>query len=92
MNTLDRLLLEELNRLTDRIAAGAGEDTVAGLKPDLRARMEACEGRLSALRAALLEGYDEWARLLEECEGLWAVAGLRKDAAEAPPSLSRKAA
>lgn len=91
MNTLDRLLQEELNRLIDRIAAGAGEDTVAGLKPDLRARIEACEGRLSALRAALLDSYEEWVRLLEECEGLWAVAGLRKDAAEGPP-LSRKAA
>jgi hypothetical protein len=92
MNRLDRLLQDELNRLVDRIAAGAGGDTVAGLNPDLRARIEACEGRLSALRAALLDGYEEWGRLLEECEGLWAVAGLWQDAVQAPPPLSRKAA
>jgi hypothetical protein len=91
MNTLERLLQEELNRLVDRIAARAGEDTVAGLTPDLRARIERCEERLSGLRAALLDGYGEWARLLEECEDLWAVAGLRKDA-DAPVAVSRKAA
>ena len=39
--------------------------------------------RLTALRAALLDGYDEWVRTLDECEDLWAVAGLRKDGAEA---------
>ena len=92
MNTLERLLQEELHRLVDRIAARAGDDTVAGLKPDLRARIEGCEERLTALRAALLDGYQEWARLLEECEGLWAVAGLRKDSVEAPAPISRKAA
>jgi hypothetical protein len=92
MNTLERLLQEELNHLVDRIAACAGEDTVSGLKPDLKARIEGCEERLSRLRAALLAGYEEWARLLEECEDLWAVAGLRKDSAEAPAPISRKAA
>ncbi|MEX2223318.1 MAG: hypothetical protein WEG40_16125 [Candidatus Rokuibacteriota bacterium] len=92
MNSLERLLQDELNRLVDRIAARAGEDTAAALKSDLKGRIERCEDRLTALRAALLDGYLEWTRALEECEDLWAVAGLRKDAAEAPARISRKAA
>ena len=92
MSTLERLLQDELNRLVDRIAARAGEDTAAGLKSDLRAHIERCEDRLTALRAALLDGYAEWTRALEECEDPWAVAGLRKDGAEAPARISRKAA
>jgi hypothetical protein len=47
---------------------------------------------LTTLRAALLDGYAEWIRTVEECEDLWAVAGLRKDGAEAPARISRKAA
>ena len=92
MSTLERLLQDELNRLVDRIAAGAGDDTAAGLRPDLKAHIDRCEDRLTALRAVLLDGYAEWTRALEECEDLWAVAGLRKDSAEAPARISRKAA
>ncbi len=92
MNALEKLLQDELNRLLDRIAARVGEDTTAGLKSDLRAPIDRCEERLTALRAALLDGYEEWMRTLEECEDLWAVAGLRKDAAEAPARISRRAA
>ena len=92
MNALERLLQDELNRLVDRIAVGAGEDSAAALNPDLKVRIERCEDRLTALRAALLDGYGEWIRTVEECEDLWAVAGLRKDGAEAPARISRKAA
>jgi hypothetical protein len=92
MSTLERLLQDELNRLVDRIAAGAGDDTAAGLRPDLKAHIDRCEDRLTALRAMLLDGYAEWTRALEECEDLWAVAGLRKDSAEAPARISRIAA
>jgi len=92
MNTLETMLQDELNRLLDRIAVRAGEDATAGLRSDLRAPIERCEDRLTALRAALLDGYAEWTRALEECEDVWAVAGLRKDGAEAPARISRKAA
>jgi hypothetical protein len=92
MNALERLLQDELNRLLDRIAMRAGEETAAGLKSDLRAPIERCEERVTALRAALLEAYGEWTCALEECEDLWAVAGLRKDGAEAPTRFSRRAA
>lgn len=83
MNTLERLLQDELNRLVDRIAVRAGEDTAAGLKPDLKARIERSENRLTGLRAALLDGYAEWARAIEECEDQWALAGLRRETEEA---------
>jgi hypothetical protein len=92
MNAMERLLQDELNRLLDRIAVSAGEDTATGLTSDLRAPIERCEERVTALRAALLDGYTEWTRALEECEDLWAVAGLRKDGAEAPARISRRAA
>lgn len=83
MNVLERVLQDDLNRLVDRIAARAGADTAAGLASDLRGRIERSEARLSGLRTALLDGYAEWARALEECEDLWALAGLRHDADEA---------
>jgi len=92
MNAFEKLLQDELNRLVDRIAAQAGDDAAAGLTPDLKARIDRCEGRLTELRAALLDGYLEWSRTLDECEDLWAVAGLRKDGAEAPARVSRRAA
>ena len=92
MNMLESLLQDELNRLIDRIATRAGEDTGAGLKSDLKAHIERSEDRLTALRSALLDGYAEWRRALEECEDLWAVAGLRKEGAEAPARISRRAA
>jgi len=66
MNTLDTMLQDELNRLLDRIAVRAGEDTSAGLKSDLRAPIERCEDRLTVLRAALLDGYAEIARTTDE--------------------------
>ena len=92
MNTMERLLQDELNRLVDRIAVRTGEDTAAGLTPELRLRIERSEDRLTGLRAALLEGYAEWVRALEACEDAWAVAGLRKDAPEAPLRINRRAA
>jgi predicted DNA-binding protein len=82
MNTLERLLQDELHRLLDRIAARAGADTAAGLPLELRARIDRAEDRLSTLRTALLEGYVEWARAIEECEDLWALAELRRETEE----------
>lgn len=79
MNTLERLLQDELNRLVDRIAARAGDGTAAGLEPDLRARIERAEDRLTGLRGALLDGYAEWAGAIEECEDLWTLADLRRE-------------
>ena len=87
MSHFERLLQDDLNRLVDRIAVRAGEDTAAGLKSDLRTHIERSEDRLTVLRAALLDGYAEWARAIEECEDLWALAGLRCEAPEAAAQL-----
>jgi hypothetical protein len=82
MNTLERLLQDELNRLVDRIAARASADTATALSPELRARIDRSEDRLSGLRAALLDGYAEWVKAIEECEDLWVLAELRREADE----------
>ena len=82
MITLERLLQDELNRLLDRIAAGTGADTAAGLSTELKARIDRCEDRLSGLRTALLEGYAEWARAIQECEDLWVLAEIRRETDE----------
>ncbi len=90
MNALDRLLQDELNRLVDRIAARAGADGPATLTADLKTRIDRTEARLTGIRAALLEGYVEWVRAIGECEDLWAVAGLRREAED--PTERRRAA
>lgn len=82
MNALERLLQDELNRLVDRIAARAGAETAAGLPVELRARIDRSEDRLSDLRTALLDGYAEWARAIEQCEDLWGLAELRRETEE----------
>lgn len=82
MNTLERLLQDDLNHLVDRIAARTSADTAAGLSEELRARIDQSEDRLSGLRAALLDGYVGWARAIEECEDLWVLAELRRETDE----------
>lgn len=82
MSHFERLLQDDLNRLIDRIAVRAGEGTAAGLKSDLKAHIERAEERLTVLRATLLDGYAEWERAMDECEDLWALAGLRREAPE----------
>ena len=81
MNTLERLLQDDLNHLVDRIAARSA-DSAAGLSGELRARIDRSEDRLSGLRAALLDGYAEWARAIEECEDLWVLAEIRRETDE----------
>jgi hypothetical protein len=90
MNRLERLLQDDLNRLIDRIAARMTADTTAGLPGELRARIDRSEDRLSELRTALLDGYAEWARAIEECEDLWVLADLRRESEE--PTERRRAA
>ena len=82
MSHFDRLLQDDLNRLIDRVAVRAGEGAAAGLRPDLKAHIERSEERLTLLRAVLQDAYGEWMRALDECEDLWAVAGLRREVSE----------
>jgi hypothetical protein len=87
MSHFERLLQDDLNRLVDRVAARAGDGTAAGLKSDLKTRIERSEERLTALRGTLLDGYAEWERAMEECEDFWALAGLRRETPEAAAQL-----
>jgi hypothetical protein len=87
MRHLESLLQDDLNRLVDRIAARAGDESASGLAADLRARIERSEERLTGLRSTLLRDYAEWARALEEYDDLWALAGLHREAAEAAARL-----
>ncbi|MDO8474694.1 MAG: hypothetical protein Q7W02_00625 [Candidatus Rokubacteria bacterium] len=79
MNPLDCLLRDELNRLLDRIASSTRAGVVkvsARQLPELRARLDEAEGRLAAMRQALLEQYAGWQEALDSCEDLWAVTQL----------------
>ena len=84
MNTLERLLQDDLNRLVDRIAAATNEGVVAGSesRPELLLRLAASEARLSSVRHTLLRGYAEWRDALEDCADLWALADFSTTSAE----------
>ena len=93
MNPFEMLLQDELNRLIDRVAARAGAEGVAGLKADLKLRLDRSEERLTSLRSALLDGYAAWTRALGEYEDLWLLADLRRqiEAGPAEPAELRAA-
>ena len=88
MNRLESLLQVELNRMLDRVAATAPEDAMAGLNerdPQLRMLMDEVEGRLAAVRTAMLEQYREWTWSLEVYGDLWALAALKTTATRELP-------
>jgi hypothetical protein len=81
MNSLDKLLKDEIDSLLERIAATVAEGSLADVTashPALRARLEEAEARLAALRASLLEAYGAWGRALEDVENLWALAACKR--------------
>jgi O-methyltransferase involved in polyketide biosynthesis len=87
MNSLDRLLHDEMAHLLDRIAAtvpGGSLAAATASHPTLRARLDEAEARLTALRATLLEAYGQWGRTLEDLENLWALAAWKRE----EPSLA----
>ena len=91
MNTLERLLQDDLNHLIDRMAAAARPGLVTGCeerRPDLLAQLAESETRLSTVRQSLLRGYAAWRDALEECSDLWALA----DLAAAPPAADDRRA
>lgn len=92
MNGLEQLLQDDLNYLIDCVAATTHEGIVggcAGEHPELASRLSEAETRLSAARQGLLQGYEVWQELLQECRDLWALADL---ASEAPMPGERYAA
>jgi hypothetical protein len=84
MNSMDRVLYEELTHLIDRLATsvpGGSLGQVDAALPLLRARLDEADAQLAAARAALLDGYGRWQRALEDVENLWALAAWRRSAA-----------
>ena len=83
MSPIERMLLDDMHRLVDRIAAlrpdGIGE--ALATHPQLRSLIDAGEARLTSLRSDLVDGYHRWQEALEEYEDLWALSALQ-DVAE----------
>jgi hypothetical protein len=77
MNTLERMLQDDLNRLVDRLAAVAPDGPER--RATVQARLDGAEARLSSLRQELLQGYAKWREALEECGDLWAISALGAD-------------
>lgn len=93
MNTVDRILYEELTHLVDRLATSVPNGSLAqamAANPLLRARLDEADAQLAAARASLLDDYGRWRRALEDVENLWALAVWRRSAA--PEETSEQAA
>jgi hypothetical protein len=87
MNAVDLMLRDEMGRLMHRLAAtvpaGSLEATSAS-NPALRARLDDMEVSLATARAALLEDYGRWRRMLDDLENLWALAAWASAPTEQP--------
>jgi hypothetical protein len=84
MNAVDVMLQDEVGRLMDRLAAtvpGGSLEATSATNPALRGRLDDMEVLLATARAALLEDYGRWRRVLDDLENLWALAAW----ASAPP-------
>jgi hypothetical protein len=92
MNSLERLIQDDLDRLVDRLATTTPEGLLAVCAerhPEMLSRLEAAERRLSSAREELLEGYGVWRDALGACADIWTIAGL---AADEPVEAPRRAA
>ncbi|HSD20232.1 MAG TPA: hypothetical protein VLC54_09345 [Anaeromyxobacter sp.] len=86
MNTMERVLADDLARLIDRLAASIPEgafERVCTTTPALRARLDQLDRTLAAARGSLVEAYERWARALDDLENVWALAAWRS-AVEGP--------
>ena len=80
MSPIERLLLDDMHRLLDRIA-GLGSDGIGSqlaAHPHIRSLIEASEARLTAMRADLIGAYRHWEDAIEEYEDLWALSALKR--------------
>jgi len=80
MNTVERVLSDDLARLIDRLAASIPQGSLGQIRtttPTLRARLDQIEANLAATRASLVEAYgrlDAGSRRSRECLGSGGVA------------------
>ena len=85
MNAVEQVLSAEVDDLLERLASsvpGGCLTVISARQPTLKKRLDEMEGQLTATRAALLEGYGQWRRALEDVENLWALAAWRSAAEE----------
>jgi hypothetical protein len=95
MNSMERVLADDLSLLIDRLAASVPEGSFERIRmtmPTLAARLGDMEARLTAARAALVEDYGRWTRTLDDLENLWALASLRSSVDEPVAGVARLAA
>jgi hypothetical protein len=100
MNAVEQVLSGEISELLERLASsvpGGCLASISATQPTLRKRLDEMEDYLTDARAALLEGYGRWRRVLEDLESLWAlgacrIEGTRSSAAEEPVEPSRSIA
>lgn len=95
MNSMERLLHDEITRLMDRLATSVAEGGVEPMRaasPTLTLRLDEIDTTLAGLRSSLMDGYGRWTRALDDLENLWALAAWRsaqsEDAAEKAPALA----
>ena len=84
MNSVEKVLYEELTHLVDRLATSVPEASLAAATAgnlSLRKRLDEADAQLASARASLLEDYGRWRRALEDVENLWALAAWRRSAA-----------
>ena len=85
MNSMERLLYDEITRLTDRLAASVPEGGIERMRatnPTFRLRLDEMDTALAGLRGSLMEGYGRWSRALDDLENLWALAAWRSAESE----------
>jgi hypothetical protein len=94
MNAVEQVLRGEMEELLERLAAsvpGGCLTSISAQQPALKKRLDEMEDHLTGARAALLDGYGQWRRVLEDIESLWAL-GAYRSAAEEPVEPSRSMA
>lgn len=88
MNTMERLLHDEITRLMDRLATTVPEggiERLRGANPTLKLRLDEMETTLAGIRNSLMDSYGLWSRALDDLENLWALAAWRSAASEEAP-------
>jgi hypothetical protein len=85
MNAVEKVLVEEISHLLDRVATSVPEGELERIRltnPTLKTRIDEVESALAVARNSLLENYSRWGRALDDLENLWALAAWRSATAE----------
>jgi hypothetical protein len=96
MNSMERLLHDEITRFMDRLATSVPEggiEQMRAIHPILKTRLDEAETNLASIRSSIVESYGRWNRALDDLENLWALAAWRlAQSEEAPEKASALAA